>query len=205
MSSDLHHWYINATVYKDRVEETHIVSDPAKNIRRERHTQIWQVEKFLGRGGFGEVRLERNQQDGRARAVKRIATTSTSLTNRECEKELKALLEFSKPKSREAAVFVDFFGWFKDGNDMFLVMEYMPLGDLENNVVAISGKIPENEARDITEQILLGLEIMHAESFAHRDLKPQVDLLIPSFPCPPSAYRIVVRMSLSLMGHLNGG
>ena len=59
-------------------------------------------------------------------------------------------------------------------------MEYVHLGDLHKNVVANSGKIPENEARDIAEQILLGLEIMHAESFAHRDLKPQVFLLILS-------------------------
>ena len=71
-------------------------------------------------------------------------------------------------------MFVEFFGWFKDGSDVFLAMEYVPLGDLERNV-AHSGKIPEIEARDITEQILLGLEIMHAESFAHRDLKPQVN------------------------------
>ena len=53
-------------------------------------------------------------------------------------------------------------------------MEYLPLGDLEKNVVANSGKIPENECRDIAEQILSGLEIIHAESFTHRDLKPQV-------------------------------
>lgn len=54
-------------------------------------------------------------------------------------------------------------------------MEYVHLGDLHKNIVR-SGKIPENEARDIAEQILLGLEIMHTESFAHRDLKPQVFL-----------------------------
>jgi serine/threonine protein kinase len=72
-------------------------------------------------------------------------------------------------------VFVEFLGWFKDGSDIFLAMEYVPLGDLEKNVVARSGKISEMEARDITEQILLGLKIMHAESFAHRDLKPQVN------------------------------
>ena len=94
MPSDLHHWYIDATVYKDRVEEAHIISDPAKNIRRKRHIQVWQIEKLLGRGGFGEVRLEKNQDDGRMRAVKIIAT--------ECEKELKALLEFSKPKVSKA-------------------------------------------------------------------------------------------------------
>jgi serine/threonine protein kinase len=71
-------------------------------------------------------------------------------------------------------VFVDFFGWFKDGSDVFLAMEYVQLGDLERNVSAHSGKISEIEARDIAEQILSGLKIMHAESFAHRDLKPQV-------------------------------
>jgi len=53
-------------------------------------------------------------------------------------------------------------------------MEYIHLGDLEQNLIAHSGKIPEHEARDIAEQLLSGLRIMHAESFAHRDLKPQV-------------------------------
>lgn len=70
-------------------------------------------------------------------------------------------------------MFVDFFGWFKDGSDLFLAMEYVQLGDLERNLPH-SGKISEIEVRDIAKQILSGLEIMHAESFAHRDLKPQV-------------------------------
>jgi hypothetical protein len=96
--SDIEHWYINATVYKDRVEEIHYITDPARNIRRRPQTRVWQVERSLGRGGFGEVRLEKSEEDGKARAVKRIATTSTALSNSECEKELKALLEFSKRK-----------------------------------------------------------------------------------------------------------
>jgi serine/threonine protein kinase len=53
-------------------------------------------------------------------------------------------------------------------------MEYIPLGDLETNIKSYSGRIPEIEACDIAEQILSGLEIMHTESFAYRDLKPQV-------------------------------
>src|SRR4051794_5703367 len=96
--SDIEHHYINATVHKDRVEEIHYITDPAKKIRRELHKRVWHVERSLGRGGFGEVRLEKNKDDGKERAVKRIATTSTTLSNSECEKELKALLEFSKPK-----------------------------------------------------------------------------------------------------------
>ena len=97
--SDIEHCYINATVYKDRVEEIHYITDPARNIRRRPQTRVWQVERSLGRGGFGEVRLEKSKEDGKARAVKRIVTASTTLSNSECEKELKALLEFSKRKA----------------------------------------------------------------------------------------------------------
>jgi serine/threonine protein kinase len=71
-------------------------------------------------------------------------------------------------------VFVEFFGWFKDAPDLFIAMEYVQLGDLKRNVMAHSEKRPEIEVRDIAEQILSGLEIMHAELFAHCDLKPQV-------------------------------
>jgi len=98
MPSDLEHWHIDATVHKDRVEETHYISDPAKNIRRRLETTTWHVEKYLGRGACGEVRLERNREEGKARAVKKITIPDVDLSNIECEKELKALLEFSKPK-----------------------------------------------------------------------------------------------------------
>ncbi len=69
---------------------------------------------------------------------------------------------------------MEFFGWFNSGFDIYLVMEYIELGDLEKNVQLYSGKLPEVEAQSIAEQILSGLEIMHTASFAHRDLKPQV-------------------------------
>lgn len=98
-SDDIDHWRIDAIVFKDRVEEIHYISDPARNVRRQQKKISWDVEKFLGRGGFGEVRLERNKEDGQARAVKRITTASNFLSNSECTKELRALLEFSKPKA----------------------------------------------------------------------------------------------------------
>lgn len=88
-------------------------------------------------------------------------------------------------------MFVDFFGWFKDGTDIFLAMEHIPLGDLEKNVIACSGSVQESEARDIAEQILLALEIMHAESFAHRDLKPQV-IITPEAPSSTILANLVV-------------
>jgi serine/threonine protein kinase len=100
MSSDLEHWHIDAKVYDDRVEEIHLISDPVRNIRRKPYVMVWHVERYLGRGSFGEVRLERNKEEDKVRAVKRVATSSSTLSQKECEQELTALLEFSKPKAR---------------------------------------------------------------------------------------------------------
>ena len=99
--SDIEHWQINATIFSDRVEETHYVSDLSRNIRRQLETSVWQIEENLGRGGFGEVRLERNKDNGKLRAVKKIYinnTRNTNPNNGDYDKELRALLEFSKPK-----------------------------------------------------------------------------------------------------------
>ena len=63
---------------------------------------------------------------------------------------------------------------------MYLAMEYMPSGDLESNLLDLESlteyrlAIPEEDIKEITSQILEGLKIMHAEGFAHRDLKPKV-------------------------------
>lgn len=81
-------------------------------------------------------------------------------------------------------MFVEFLGWFQTDNAIHITMEYIPLGDLEQNLQQLeqssqssgplSCVLKDKEVRDITSQILEGVNIMHAEGFAHRDLKPQV-------------------------------
>lgn len=50
-------------------------------------------------------------------------------------------------------------------------MEYMEYGDLD---LHLKRPLPENEARVITLQIAEGLNLLHENGFAHRDLKPAV-------------------------------
>jgi serine/threonine protein kinase len=52
-------------------------------------------------------------------------------------------------------------------------MEYLEHGDLQYYLLQ-SPPLPEQEAGDITFQILEGLAFMHENGFAHRDLKPAV-------------------------------
>ena len=78
-------------------------------------------------------------------------------------------------------IFVEFFGWFEDRENVYLAMEYFPLGTLDN---FINDKLSEDETRKISLQLLEGLHIMHEEGFTHRDLKPQVSICSTHFAHP---------------------
>jgi hypothetical protein len=95
--SDLDHKRINAQVHGNRIIETHYLSDPSKGIRRRPYIKTWTVQRVIGSGAFGDVRLE-TCEDGTARAVKKLRSVDGSLEDKEYEKELLALVEFSKPK-----------------------------------------------------------------------------------------------------------
>ena len=54
-------------------------------------------------------------------------------------------------------------------------MEYLPFGDLSKHMSP--GNISEQDARQITRDLLEALALMHEEGFTHRDIKPQVRLI----------------------------
>lgn len=69
------------------------------------------------------------------------------------------------------ATFVRFDGWFEDDKKIYIAMEYLEYGDLEQ---CVSTALREPEARAIVAQVTEALEFMHRKSFTHRDLKPSV-------------------------------
>jgi hypothetical protein len=96
--SDLDHRRLDATVYPDCVVEVHRISDIARGLRKVPVTKAWRIEKILGHGSFGEVQLQvQDREPGSKRAVKVIATKGRMSTV-DCERELTALIEFTKPK-----------------------------------------------------------------------------------------------------------
>jgi len=68
---------------------------------------------------------------------------------------------------------VQSFGWYEGPLTLTIAMEYFVLGDLGRQIhggVALS----EQDAQDITTQILEGIRVMHQNRISHRDLKPGV-------------------------------
>jgi serine/threonine protein kinase len=75
-------------------------------------------------------------------------------------------------QNQQDEVLVKLLGWFENLNSVFLIMEYFPYGDLEQN----RANVREKDVREIAWDLIEGLKIIHAEGFVHRDLKPQVCL-----------------------------
>jgi serine/threonine protein kinase len=72
--------------------------------------------------------------------------------------------------------FVKSYGWYQHEASLFIAMEYLELGDLQDYLLD-NDKLQEYEAQCIMSQILEGLDLMHDNGFAHRDLKPNVSCL----------------------------
>merc|ERR1719433_709421 len=60
--------------------------------------------------------------------------------------------------------------------DIFVVTEYVPEGELFDYIVT-HGKLAESDARRFFQQIVSGIEYLHACRVVHRDLKPENLLL----------------------------
>ena len=66
---------------------------------------------------------------------------------------------------------MEFLGWFEDPETLYIAMEYLEEGDLTKH---IGTPLPQETVRNISKQILEGLQVMHQQGIAHRDLKPAV-------------------------------
>ncbi|KAJ5951483.1 Tetratricopeptide-like helical [Penicillium vulpinum] len=161
-------------------------SDPTSGQRLVTRLEHWQRQQRVGRGGFGSIWLEKLTKGGRPggkaqygalRAVKQI-DIDTRLRPIDYDRELEAIAKFSH--YRYERCFVKSFGWYEGPGQLFIAMEYLEFGDLFAYLHQ-KPPVPEEEAKEIAYQILDGLNMMHENGFAHRDLKPN-NILIKSHP-----------------------
>jgi serine/threonine protein kinase len=167
----IEHFRQDAVVTRECITHIEYRACRARGIRKEMVEKRWYRERTIGHGAFGRVWLEvtREDDDVQKRALKIIDKSRMLSLNVDYKKELLALAKFSKDKYQQEEVLVKFFGWFEDSENLFISMEYFELGDLEKH---ITESVTEDDAKDITTDVLNGLRIMHNENFAHRDLKP---------------------------------
>ncbi|MBC7474654.1 MAG: protein kinase, partial [Candidatus Sericytochromatia bacterium] len=131
----------------------------------------YQIISELGKGGFATTYLAKNQA-GEKFAIKKIILDKYdfSLIN-SVEKEVKILKQISHTKIPK---FVDFFKIDNSDNiELYIVQEYINASNL-NQIIRKGKHYNQNEAINITIQVLKILEYLHnfLPQIIHRDIKP---------------------------------
>jgi len=127
--------------------------------------------KVIGRGAFGEVQLVRHRSNRKVYAMKLLS--KYEMIKRSDSAFFWEERDIMAHANSEWIVQLHFA--FQDEKYLYMVMDYMPGGDLVN--LMSNYDVPEEWARFYTAEVVLALEAIHAMGFIHRDVKPDNMLL----------------------------
>jgi pSer/pThr/pTyr-binding forkhead associated (FHA) protein len=133
----------------------------------------YEIEKELGRGGFGVVFRARRLSDSVPVAIK-VLLPRVAVRPAELEKFLREMTITAQLRHRNIVKLYD--QGHSEGIPWF-VMEYCEGGSLWDFIRQHGGKVPLETARPIMLAALEGLAHAHQQGIVHRDLKPQNILL----------------------------
>ncbi|CAI9271951.1 unnamed protein product [Lactuca saligna] len=134
-------------------------------------------ENILGKGGFGEV-FKATLDDKNIVAVKKLHVQHGRVKE-EFENEVKLISDIHHRN------LLRLLGWSREGSHLFLVLEYMPNGSLDQFLWGSKrGTLDWNQRYEIIFGIARGLAYLHNEfhvKIIHRDIKSNNILLTDDF------------------------
>jgi len=128
--------------------------------------------EILGTGTFGKVRLCKHKQTKKYFCIK-ILNKARILRLKQAEhikNEKNVLNSVSHP------FIVKLYSTFKDKVNLYLLMEFIPGGELFN-YIRRAGRLPDRVSKLYAAEIVLAIEHLHKHNILYRDLKPENLLL----------------------------
>ncbi|KAG8716382.1 camp-dependent protein kinase catalytic subunit [Ceratobasidium sp. 395] len=126
----------------------------------------------LGTGSFGRVHLACSRHNHRHYAVK--------VLNKAKVVQQKQVEHTNSERSVLATVrhpfIVNLWGTFQDVNNLFMVMDFVPGGELFT-LLRKSKRFPSPVAKFYTAEVILAIDYLHSHDIIYRDLKPENILL----------------------------
>jgi protein-serine/threonine kinase len=132
----------------------------------------FQTIKVIGKGAFGTVKLVRKQSNGQILALK-VMNKGVMIENKQAahvRSERDVLAESDNPWV------VNLYCSFQDDENLYLVMEYLPGGDMMGLLIKLD-IFPETMVKFYIAECVLAIESIHKLGFIHRDIKPDNILL----------------------------
>ena len=166
----------------NNINSLQICSDEKQKIKKELYNQ--EVAKYrksrekqsirdyeslaiIGRGAFGEVHVCREKKTGKIYAIKKIKKYILIIKN-----QIRHILNEQILMSKASSPWiVELKASFQEDDYLYLVMEYLPGGDLMNLLIQ-KDTLTEKEAKFYIAELILAIESIHNLDCIHRDIKP---------------------------------
>ncbi|MQM00880.1 hypothetical protein Taro_033620 [Colocasia esculenta] len=144
-------------------------------MRLQRHKMCvddFELLTMIGKGAFGEVRVCREKSSGHVYAMKKLK--KSEMLRRGQVEHVKA--ERNLLAEVDSNCIVKLYYSFQDEEFLYLIMEYLPGGDLMTLLMR-KDTLTEDEARFYVGETVLAIESIHKHNYIHRDIKPDNLLL----------------------------
>lgn len=123
--------------------------------------------KVIGKGAFGEVRLVQKRDTGKVYAMKTLFKSEMfkkdQLAHVKAERDVLA--------DSDSPWVVSLYYSFQDADYLYLIMEFLPGGDLMTMLIKYD-VFSEDITRFYIAECVLAIEAIHKLGFIHRDIKP---------------------------------
>jgi len=123
--------------------------------------------KVIGKGAFGEVRLVQKTDSGKIYAMKTLQ--KTEMLKRDQLAHVRAERDVLAESNSHWVV--QLFYSFQDSAYLYLIMEFLPGGDLMTMLIKYD-TFSEDVTRFYIAECVLAIEAVHKLGFIHRDIKP---------------------------------
>ncbi|XP_010540903.1 PREDICTED: serine/threonine-protein kinase 38 isoform X2 [Tarenaya hassleriana] len=162
---------------------------------------------MIGKGAFGEVRVCREKVTGHVYAMKKLK--KSEMLRRGQVEHVKA--ERNLLAEVDSNYIVKLYCSFQDDDHLYLVMEYLPGGDMMTLLMR-KDTLTEDEARFYVAETVLAIESIHRHNYIHRDIKPD-NLLLDRYGhlrlsdfglCKPLDCIVIQENEFSVTKNVNG-
>ncbi len=158
------------------IEEHNAKESATMRVYRKKLTLAdYNLIQCIGRGAFGEVHLAKEIESGRICALKILRKTDmlqrSQIAHVRAERDVLAKSTGGGGSHSSCPWITQLYSSFQDACQLYLVMEYLPGGDLMSLLMKRE-TLDDDTVKRVLAEVIVAVDAVHQLGYLHRDLKP---------------------------------